>query len=390
MRTSGFLLLLAVTALPSGAAAQQWETVVRIGEAVGAEEYTFGLVSDAAFGPSGEVFVLDAMNGRVRVYDLSGRHLRSFGRSGGGPGEFVLAQALVVGAGGITVLDSRQHRFVRFTHDGTHLETKRNPEAPDRIDTMIPLRHGYWLGAAVARSHVAGLESLVGLSQSAVNQRLPEYRHANKRVVLLMHPGAKPDTLTAYNEGSVWFVASDRYGPIDRPWGEGGCWTVSGDSLVAVVDNYTGQLTIRAIGGTGPRIIKQGRAPVTPKPLSVADWREAETRIRAKRSIPPQTSLIGPPFAAQISGCRFDDTGAVWLRMMAPEPSNRLNSRWLVVPADARPQRVVEIPSGFHLLAIRGDMLLGTRRGEYDTQYIEILRILWPAAAAPCARISSR
>jgi hypothetical protein len=347
MKTIRFLILLAVSAVPSGAAAQQWETVVRIGEAIGAEEYTFGLVTDAAFGHSEGIFVLDAMNGRIRVYDLPGRHLRSFGRSGAGPGEFTLAQALIVGAGEITVLDSRQSRFVRFGHDGTHLETKRNPEAPDRIDTMFPLRHGYWLGAAVARSHVAGLENLVGLSQSAVNQRLPEYRQANKRVVLLMHPDAKPDTLAAYNEGSVWFVATDRYGPIDRPWGEGGCWTASGDSMVAVVDNYTGHLSIRSITVTGPRIVKQGRAPVIPKPLTVADWREAETRIRARRSIPARTSLIGPPFAAQISGCRFDDTGAVWLRMVAPESSGRRNSRWLIVPVDARPQRVVELPSDF-------------------------------------------
>lgn len=53
---------------------------------MGAPEYTFGLVAGAHFGPNDEVFILDSRENVVRVYDAAGRHIRSFGRAGRGPG----------------------------------------------------------------------------------------------------------------------------------------------------------------------------------------------------------------------------------------------------------------------------------------------------------------
>lgn len=251
-------------AAPASAFAQDAVAVARIGEVSGAPEYTFGFVSDVQFGPSGEIIVLDRQGAVVRVYDPGGRHLRSFGKPGEGPGEFRLPRSLVVTDSTVTVLDEVLRRFVRFRMDGTHLETVRYP------------------------------------------------------------------------------------------------------------DNYEGRIEISVVDFDGLRTVKRNRATVTPVPLTESDWRQEEARERQKRLLPKRTSLIGPPFAAQLDGCLFDDNGSLWVRRI--NEADDTHSHWIVIPSDDRQQRVVRVPRGFALRAVRGNLAAGIRRGEYDTQIVEVLR----------------
>jgi hypothetical protein len=68
-----------------------WRAVesARIGSADAAEPaYMFGEVVDATTDPLGRVWVLDRQARELRVFDAAGRHLRTVGREGAGPGEF--------------------------------------------------------------------------------------------------------------------------------------------------------------------------------------------------------------------------------------------------------------------------------------------------------------
>ena len=75
-----------------------------------------GLVGSDA---SGNLYVLDAPNARVVVFDTTGAFVRSMGSSGSGPGEFRMPASLSVSSDGfVTVFDFARGSLVRFAADG--------------------------------------------------------------------------------------------------------------------------------------------------------------------------------------------------------------------------------------------------------------------------------
>lgn len=62
----------------------------------GAGPGEFNIPVQAAVGPDGKVYVLDAGNFRVQVFDADGGYLRSFGASGNGPGNFARPRGIAV------------------------------------------------------------------------------------------------------------------------------------------------------------------------------------------------------------------------------------------------------------------------------------------------------
>jgi hypothetical protein len=74
----------------------------------------------------GRVYVLDRDAYRVLVYDDQGRHVRSMGGEGGGPGEMRFPFAILVSPDGtVGVFDISKRGFVRFGPDGGLLDEER-------------------------------------------------------------------------------------------------------------------------------------------------------------------------------------------------------------------------------------------------------------------------
>ena len=70
------------------------------------------------------LYVLDAGNYRVSVFDREGRHVRSFGRQGEGPGELSFPSDLAVAPGGeVAVYDFNRRALVRFDAAGSFAGT---------------------------------------------------------------------------------------------------------------------------------------------------------------------------------------------------------------------------------------------------------------------------
>lgn len=100
--------------------AWSFEPVLTLGGAEDGPEAFYqvrgGLGSDGA----GNVYVLDRGNHRVLVFGADGRHLRTMGRKGGGPGEMEFPGSLTVEAdGSVGVQDPMLRRMVRFAPDGS-------------------------------------------------------------------------------------------------------------------------------------------------------------------------------------------------------------------------------------------------------------------------------
>ena len=64
------------------------DDVLRIGAVDVEGPAQFGRIRDIEVDRLGRIYVLEAQSREVRVFDQAGRHVRSFGRSGAGPGEF--------------------------------------------------------------------------------------------------------------------------------------------------------------------------------------------------------------------------------------------------------------------------------------------------------------
>jgi len=88
---------------------------VAIGLHDGNPAYEFGTVTTAVLMSDGRIVVADAQAAELKVYDSSGRHLGTFGRSGSGPGEYRVISALYRTRGDtLLVVDPRNQRITRL------------------------------------------------------------------------------------------------------------------------------------------------------------------------------------------------------------------------------------------------------------------------------------
>ena len=94
-------------------------------------EESFYRVTSANVGTddNGNMYVLDADAYQVQVFDSIGRHLRTLGGQGGGPGELQLPFALAVAEDGrVWVADVGKGALVRWGSDGESLDSDPFPE----------------------------------------------------------------------------------------------------------------------------------------------------------------------------------------------------------------------------------------------------------------------
>lgn len=135
---SSLPLILAASLLASPAAAQQRVAVperprlidsqpaelFRIGTDEGESWEMLSNVGAVAFDKQDNLYVLDAGNFRVLVFDRTGKFVRQIGKQGQGPGEITFARAMVVDAGGdVVVYDMGRGGYTIYAPDGTYKRT---------------------------------------------------------------------------------------------------------------------------------------------------------------------------------------------------------------------------------------------------------------------------
>jgi len=85
---------------------------ITIGRESGGKSEMFGEVTDVARAPGGKVYVLDALNGTIKIYDRQARFEGSFGRPGNGPNELFYPVALDL-SGDSLLLVAQKNRVVK-------------------------------------------------------------------------------------------------------------------------------------------------------------------------------------------------------------------------------------------------------------------------------------
>ncbi len=98
------------------------------------EEQDFYKPIDLAISPDGFLYILDTGEDHVKKFDLHGNHVKTFGHSGKGPGEFEHATDLAFMNGALWLLDRGNGRVLVFENDRYARYFK-----PQKIETPMSL-----------------------------------------------------------------------------------------------------------------------------------------------------------------------------------------------------------------------------------------------------------
>lgn len=95
----------------------------------------FNRCCQTALAPDGNIYVADGYgNASVHVFGPAGDYVRSWGRSGSGPGEFNIVHNIRIDAEGVVyIADRENHRIQMFDLDGKYVGELRNLHRPTAL-----------------------------------------------------------------------------------------------------------------------------------------------------------------------------------------------------------------------------------------------------------------
>ena len=251
-------------------------TAFTVGSEDGRAEEAFGGVADVAFDASERLYVLDRLSARVVVFDSLGRFVRSFGKRGGGPGEFSLPQHMTTTATGEIAVSDLGHRAVLlFGADG-------------RYRRSIPFAGSSLLTGKTLARHPRG-----GVVSRAIGNPASRDIGAYGDEVILWYPegGARPTPILTLSSArarqadgsSARTVQPPVFSPVVR-------FAVLPTGGLAFVDSALYRIKIVSPEGRVYRVLSR---PVAPRRVTAAD-REAERARQEAELAPGRLTIVGP------------------------------------------------------------------------------------------------
>ena len=365
---------------PSWARGEEWRVgtapTLEIGMAEGPAEYLLSNVRSARRRSDGSVAVANGGSAEIRIYGPDGRHLRTVGGRGGGPGEFqMLLWIQTLPGDSLLAYDLGARRLSLFSPAGDFVtSTTIGGEAEGR--SMV-------IGAFADRSLVATASDFRSLRASGDGPvRLPEF------IVRIAATGELLDTLSTQPGTETYMQSGTMSGGMQMVsmttplFGRTQVSAILGDrAVLGSNDRY--ELQLVEPDGRLARLIRRRvePRPVT-EPMLEAARRERidrapspEARTRqeeAMRSIPHAATV---PFYERLLG---DDEGNLWVQEFTvpgePPPG------WAVYDPDGRLLGSVALPDGFRPTHIGGDFVVGVGTDEMDVQRVRMYALEKPAA----------
>lgn len=371
-------------AAPSLSGRQAWKVtdpVVEIGVVAGELAQQLDRVIGAGRLRDGRIVVANGGTNELRFFDAKGRHLKTAGGRGGGPGEFrrMLAFGRVRGDT-IIVSDTRAGIVSRFDGQGVYLEKvflDLPGGDPPRFlpdgSLLLPLYESGGFGGE--------LELFAAGTRTAEADGLyrPEFE------LLRFGAGAETaDTIGRFVGGEIWKLelGGGVRATRPRPFARHHVYSPAGDGVV-VMHNDRPEIRRFAADGTLEMIIRFEARP--PAAISAAD----RTAVRDSfmlginpASAPRFERWLGevpyPPTRPIAQAVVGGTEGSVWLQEGAA-PAGGLE-RWSIFGADGTWLQRVDLPAGTVPLEIGADYLLGLWRDELDVEFVRLHRITKPGS----------
>lgn len=334
---------------PEWAAGEGWtvasEPSLSIGTLDGPPESQLFRVRGATRLPDGSVVINNAGTVDVRVYGPGGRHVRSLGGQGRGPGEFGwIDWVQFFPPDTLLVKDGSVNRATWFTLDGTHVATRSltSPVGPYGFPRRV-LPDGRLLEYQSQGNPPDAMAGHTRWTIAAVAYAMGD----SVLDTLVVAPGSEGFLIQVEQNGRTAVVN------MGVPFGSESYRAVQGGTI-AMGDGGAYDLRVRRHDGARLRI----RRPVERRPVTDVDvrrWidervdrypesRRAQARVRFEAA---PTSPLMPTY----SGLQVDRTGNVWVEAYRA-PGNNAPRTWSVFDPDGRWLGDVAMPEGLEVYEI--------------------------------------
>lgn len=340
--------------------------LIDLGVIEGDANYMFYRVTDAVRMPGARIVVLDGGSAELRFFASDGGFIRTVGRQGEGPGEFLMPTAIWRTAGdSIVVFDGQLERLSVFTGTGEFVRVAPlvpsvlNPEVVGALGDRGFLLAAWVLdfqepGFPMQYIHVYG-----GTPMGAIGSALGRYP--------LWRMGPVP---------SVGMIAGPALQPRTQVAGAGARYYVgTAETHAYEVHAPDGRLTDR-VRWTGPDLTVTDAHEDRHREARLAAAETPDAQRHAQRLLDETGFSATLPAYAQFM---TDLAGNLWI--LAFEVAGEVAgadapARWAILdPAGRRIGRVV-MPAGLRIAEIGDDYVLAIARDALDVEHVRLYRLL--------------
>lgn len=311
---------------------------------------------------SGRIAVVDGLKHEVSVYSPDGRHIRTSGRTGDGPGEFrIVMPPLECSRDSIFVWDPASSRVTVFDEDGEYARDFNQANVFVKVPATLPLR------PADLQCTTAGVFVAKARIMNIMPQGIGPIR-VNVQVGIVTEPGGKGVTIGPF-PGDARYFSGSSLGP--QPLGTRTVMAAGSDRVyVGTGDSY--DIEIFSFDGMKKGAVRDDveRVPLT------GDLLEEFVESRPDASRRFLTSLEYPKLLPAYSDLRVDSEENLWVRQY-PVPGTA-HDIWRVYGQRGVLLATVGVPDGFRVFDIDADYVLGTIRDEFDVDHVRVYRLLRP------------
>ncbi len=347
-----------------------------IGADVGDPDHEFGHVTSIEVDPEGLIYVFDRMAGQLRVYDQAGKHLRTFGGQGEGPGEFSggAAGAFLTRDGRLLVPDLGNLRISSLSLGGEFLGS-----------VMVSYASGF-----PVRWDADGSGSVLVQRRAMGFNEDPELDAGDPLVRI--GPDGEEETLVLLPKAeTVWMEGAAprfRYFATEPSWDVG----PSGTLRTAMTQSY--RIELRGPDGTLRSVVTK---PWEERPVTEADRGRFEGLLRAALD---RAGLSPAAIDRQIDNLSYGSTFPAFNQIMegpegttvvqridvledidaldlSEEMSRRLGSRsWDAFDAEGRFLGTFDLPARFTPMVWQADAVYGRWLDDLDRAHVKKLDLV--------------
>lgn len=261
-----------------------------IGQSTGDENYMFSELRSVQVDDRGDIFVLDWKENLVKIYDEHGKHIRTFGKTGQGPGEFHNPGRMYMCSNGrILILDRGNSRLCFYSKDGHCLQEQDIRELGSVIRAWPD-----------SRGHIFGEIYLAGETPTTEIVEFDE--HLNRL-----------RTITAYKRKRVYHtLALEQPRPVFAV-------NTSDELIWAVNSDY--KFNVVSTDGILVRIIVKKYKPVK---IPKSEHDKIMKKYFGTQPPPPQFKVVIPENNSAFEYFLCDDLGRLYARTYEKDGEDRI------------------------------------------------------------------
>jgi hypothetical protein len=340
------------------APAWRTEPVLRLGSIEGGPQ-EFGRIRSLIADEDGSIYVADNLAHEIRVFGPDGRHLRSIGRRGAGPGEFGDLYALAWLAGDLAAMDPRNARIAVLSRHGVVKHDIRYfpITGPPSLIRLHPLSGDAFYAPVIDMDRqalpIVRFDSIGAQDTIPAPQIPPGERLAG---VLCHRPDGGITSISMPESPGIVYAFPPPGGIVAVSW----------------TQHY--RIAFLGLNGDTMRVVTRERAaaPYTDELWEAGmrpyrELRETFPSVRCEPAVPER-----PRHRAALRHMLFDETGQMWVEAAAED-----GFAWEVFGADGRllgsapaPSRASAIPP-----YVRNGHLYQVEVGDMDVQYVAVYRV---------------